>query len=220
MTQKLTLLFDLDGTLVDTDSLHLGAYQILLGEQGRSLTLHDYHTRIMGAANDAIAAFLFPDLTPREHDELTERKEALVRAAITHLAPTAGLLDVLDWADRHAVPYGVVTNAPRENAELMLTGLGLAERFPLLVIGAELARGKPDPLPYLTGLARLGGMAARAIAFEDSLSGIRAAVAAGIATVGLRTALGDDALFGAGATAVVSDFTDAALWTRMEAYLE
>jgi beta-phosphoglucomutase len=119
----------------------------------------------------------------------------------------------------HGVPYGVVTNAPRANAELMLTGLGLATRFPVLVIGDELAHGKPHPLPYLTGLERLGAAPERALAFEDSLSGIRAAAAAGIHTFGIRTALSDAALLGAGAAAVIDDFTDAALWALLEARL-
>ena len=69
----------------------------------------------------------------------------------------------------------VVTNAPRANAEKVLAALGLAQRLPILVIGAELARSKPDPLPYLTALERTGAGAAHSVAFEDSLSGVRAA---------------------------------------------
>ena len=212
---KLVLLFDLDGTLVDTDHLHVGAFSTLLAESGRALTLHDYRTRIMGAPDDAIMAFLFPDHPPHAHAEILERKEALVRASMDSLTPAAGLLDLLAWAAARAVPCGVVTNAPRLNAEAMLSALGLAGRFPIVVIGGELARAKPDPLPYLTGLARLGGEAARAIAFEDSLSGVRAASGAGIFTFGMRTALDDATLRAAGAAATIADFTDAALHGKL-----
>lgn len=217
MAAGLTLLFDLDGTLTDTDHLHLGAYAALLGEEGRSLTLEDYRARVMGAPNSAIMDFLFPDHPPHVRSALIERKEALVRASMGLLQPTAGLFDLLHWADRHGVRYGVVTNAPRANAEAMLTGLGLLERFPVLVIGDELAHGKPHPLPYLTGLERLGGTAARAVAFEDSVSGLRAAVAAGIHTFGLRTALPDATLRVAGAAGVIDDFADPGLWAYLEA---
>ncbi len=220
MPAPLVLLFDLDGTLLDTDHLHVGAFVTLLAETGRTLTLHDYRTRIMGAANDAIMAFLFPDHPPEAHEKIIERKEALVRASMGSLTPTPGLLDLLAWAAAREVPCGVVTNAPRPNAEKMLAGLGLADRFPVLVIGDELPRGKPDPLPYLTGLQRLGGEAARAVAFEDSLSGIRAASAAGIFTFGMRTALSDATLRDAGASAVISDFTDPALHAHLADMLE
>jgi HAD superfamily hydrolase (TIGR01509 family) len=212
---KLVLLFDLDGTLTDTDHLHVGAFATLLAESGRTLTLQDYRSRVMGASNDTIMSYLFPDHTPAAQVEMLERKEALVRARMGSLAPTRGLLDLLAWAAARSVPCGVVTNAPRANADQMLAAIGLGERFSVVVIGDELPRAKPDPLPYLTGLQRLGGEAARALAFEDSLSGVRAASAAGIFTFGMRGALDDVALRAAGASATIGDFTDAALHAKL-----
>ena len=175
MQPNFSLLFDLDGTLVNTDELHFGAFQVLLGERGRSITIETYQSRIMGATNDVIMREFFPDVPASEHRALADRKEALFRASATRMNPIAGALKVFDWARSRGVRIAVVTNAPRANAELMLNGLALADRIDALVIGDELPRGKPDPLPYLTGLERLGGIAERALAFEDSLSGIRAA---------------------------------------------
>ncbi len=209
---NLSLLFDLDGTLVDTDQLHFQAYQVLLADFDRSITLQTYQSRIMGASNDAIMREFFPDLPVEQHRALADRKEQLFRAAVTELQPTAGLLALLDWAEEREVGMAVVTNAPRANAELMLHGLGLDKRLSTLVIGDELARGKPDPLPYITGLARIGGQADRALAFEDSLSGIRSASTAGIRTFGLRTALPPEALTGAGASHIIDNFSDPVLW--------
>lgn len=219
MTAPLALLFDLDGTLVDTDRHHVAAWSELLAEAGRTLTLEDYRTRVMGAPNDAIMAFLFPEHGPERQAELADRKEAIFRASVASLEPAKGLLALLGWAGRHDVPCGVVTNAPRLNATLMLAGLGLADRFPVLVIGEELANGKPHPLPYLTGMQRLGAAPANTLAFEDSLSGIRSAAAAGIYTYGMRTALPDAALREAGASAVIADFTDAHLLATLDAAL-
>jgi beta-phosphoglucomutase len=213
---SLYLLFDLDGTLVDTDHLHVGAFRTLLAESGRTLSLDDYRAHIMGAANDAIGRFLLPEHPPDSHPAIMDRKETLVRAAMDKLAPTAGLLDLLAWAAERAVPCAVVTNAPRANADRMLAGLGLSDRFPVVVIGDELPRAKPDPLPYLTALEKLGAAARDAVAFEDSTSGIRAAAAAGIFTYGLRTALSDEALRTAGAGAIIDDFTDASLRAHLE----
>jgi len=216
MASHFTLLFDLDGTLVNTDELHFAAFQTLLADFGRTLTMDTYRTKIMGASNEAIMRELFPHEPAELHPQLAERKEALFRAAVTTLEPTRGVIELLDWARRHDVRVGVVTNAPRANADLMLGGIRIADRIDALVIGEELARGKPDPLPYLTGLERLNGDARRAIAFEDSLSGVRSASSAGIYTFGLHGALSDDALRDAGAKDVIEDFLSPALWRMLD----
>lgn len=82
-----------------------------------------------------------------------------------------------------------VTNAPRLNAELMLRALGLEGYFEHLVIGTECTRAKPFPDPYLEGMRLVGATdAARCVAFEDSPTGLGAAVAAGIPTAGTQGA--------------------------------
>ena len=210
-----TLLFDLDGTLTDTDELHVEAFRRLLAPLGRSITMDDYKTRIMGAPNEAIMGWLFPDEDAARHVAIAAEKEALFRSQADRLLPTAGLMPLLDWAERLDLKMAVVTNAPRDNAEMMLAGLGLTARLPVLVIGDELARGKPDPLPYLTALERLGSTADRALAFEDSRSGVRAAAAAGIETIGMLTGLDEATLRDAGASAAVRDFTDPWLADRL-----
>ena len=96
---------------------------------------------------------------------------------------------LLARADRAGIPMVAVTNAPRLNAEMLLSGLGIMDRFKALVIGDELAHGKPHPMPYLEGLRVVSGVAAQSVAFEDSRSGVQSASAAGIATIGIRTSL-------------------------------
>lgn len=206
------LLFDLDGTLVDTDALHIKAWNEILAEVGRALDHAFYRAHIMGAANDAIMRALFPDMPSSEWTRWTDAKEAAFRASVGALQPAQGLHRLLDWADERNIPMGVVTNAPRPNAILMLEGLGIADRFDVLVIGDELAQGKPHPLPYLTGLEKLGSAPDSALAFEDSASGVRAAAAAGILTVGMLAALPEATLRENGAEVVIRDFADPALW--------
>jgi len=127
-----------------------------------------------------------------------------------------GLMALLDRAERGGVPMVAVTNAPRANAELLLTGLGIAHRFKAVVIGDELAHGKPHPLPYLEGLRLAGASAQAALAFEDSRSGIQSATAARIATIGMRTGLSHADLIAAGAIASASAFDDPELIGRVE----
>ena len=213
----LALLFDLDGTMVDTDTLHIAAWKAVLAPMARQIDAAFYKARIMGFDAASTGAALFPDATRSAHLAYCDAKEAAFRGMVGTLEPTAGLADLLDWADSQGLKKAVVTNAPRDNALLMLRGLGWADRFPVLVIGEELAHGKPHPLPYLTGLQQLGASAAQAVAFEDSLSGMRAAVAAGLESVGIATALDPAALRGVGASLVVRDFTDPTLLRRLRA---
>ena len=101
-----------------------------------------------------------------------------------------------------------VTNAPRLNAEMLLAGLGIMQRFKAVVIGDELPHGKPHPLPYLEGLRAANAAPDRSVAFEDSRSGIKSACAAGITTIGIRTSLSHADLVEAGSRMTASTFED------------
>jgi HAD superfamily hydrolase (TIGR01509 family) len=118
------------------------------------------------------------------------------------------LIELLALADRANVPMVAVTNAPRLNAEMLLAGLGIAGRFKVLVIGDELAQGKPHPLPYLEGLRAVGAAPEMSVAFEDSRSGVRSASSAGIATIGIRTSLSHADMVAAGAAMTAKAFDD------------
>lgn len=213
------LLFDLDGTLADTDALHLLAMQQLLEEDGRVLTEAEFDAHISGRANADLCRYLFPDRPVSEHLAFADRKEARFRALSPTLAPTPGLLRLLDYAGQRPIGMAVVTNAPRANADHMLDALGLNGRFEHVLVAEELSRAKPHPLPYLTGLQRLGAQAGHALAFEDSVPGVTAASGAGIFTVGVSTSQTPEALMAAGARLVVADFDDARLWDVIERML-
>ncbi|MEJ5041558.1 HAD-IA family hydrolase [Pseudomonas sp. B21-036] len=206
------LLFDLDGTLTDTDTLHLQALQQLLREQGRELSEAEFDAHVSGRANADMCRYLFPGRPVAEHEAFADRKEARFRALSPTLQPTAGLERLLAHAERSGIGMAVVTNAPRANAQHMLAAMGLAERFEHVLVAEELARAKPDPLPYLTGLGRLGARADHALAFEDSVPGVTAASRAGILTVGLSTSQAPQVLLEAGAQLVVKNFDDERLW--------
>lgn len=209
---KPCLLFDLDGTLVHTDPVHFRAFNAMLAPFGRSVDEAFYLNNVMGRQNAAIMRDIFPDLPESEHQRLADQKEANFRAlaGAGALSPLPGLLDLLARAQEQDVPCCIVTNAPCANALQMLAAIGLRDRFDVMVIGDELEQAKPHPLPYLTGLARLGGAAERSVAFEDSRSGVQAAAAAQLPVIGIATSLGGDVLLAAGATIVAPDFMDPA----------
>ena len=208
---RLALLFDLDGTVVDTDVLHLAAFNEILAPYDRTLDSDGYRMHVMGRPNNQIMSNLLPHV-PNDHIGLAERKEALFRASLPgSLTPIAGILALLDWARDNDAGVAVVTNAPRENADAMLAACGLTGRFEAVVIGDECARPKPDPMPYQEAMRALGVTPSRSIAFEDSPSGLRAARASGARVFGLRTGLEDAELQQAGAHQCIQDFTDPAI---------
>lgn len=203
------LLFDLDGTLIDTDHLHFAVFRDLLAEAGHAIDQRFYLEEIHGQMNAAIFARLMPGTDP---EVMSDRKEAAFRDRLAgSVPPMAGAPDLLAQARARGWGLAVVTNAPRANAAAMLSAIGLADAFDTLVIGEECTAGKPDPAPYATAMARLGVTPADCIAFEDSPSGIRSSRAAGALTIGIRSALDDAALRAAGAHASLADFTDPAL---------
>ena len=111
---------------------------------------------------------LFPDLPASEHTALAAEKERLFRAQLGVLSPTPGVARILSYARQVGARTAVVTNAPRENATAMLTGLRIADCLDTIVIGGELAQGKPHPTPYLTALEVLDAAAEDASGRDDS----------------------------------------------------
>lgn len=206
-----TLLFDLDGTLAVTDWAHLAAFERVFAERGLEMNAHIFHARIMGRPNVDIGADFFPHLSKAEQEAICDYKEAVYRDMVGDVEPQPGVLDLLDWADANGVKCGVVTNAPRLNAMQFLDGAGLTHRFGTIVIGEELPHPKPHPMPYLKGLADLGGSADRSLAFEDSPAGMRSAMAAGMPVIGMTTNLDAQAVLAVGAVLAAPDFTDPAL---------
>lgn len=202
------LLFDIDGTLVDTDKVHIVAFNEMLKPFGIEVDEHFYFKNISGRTNPQILAELLPDLSKDHHQQLSREKEALFRDMAKVIEPLPGLMELFDWADQHDIPYAAVTNAPRENAEFVIRALNAWHRFDAVVIADEVGEHKPHPLPYLTGLKKLNGDPKRTIAFEDSRAGVTSAHAAGVAVVGLTTSASSDILKSVGATVTAPDYRD------------
>jgi len=202
------LLFDLDGTIVDSDAQHMKAFQSVFALHGVDLDHKRYVESILGAQNEAIGAEFLSHLSPEERKQALELKEATYRDNLGHIDPIEGFAELLDYADFKGLERALVTNAPRANAERVLEALGMRERIAIQVTGDDVARGKPDPTPYVTALRLTGAQARRSVAFEDSLSGLRSALGAGLAVIALTTTLRASTLLAAGATLAVADFTD------------
>ena len=203
------LLFDIDGTLADTDALHLEAFNQVLGPRGHIFDHVRFGKELQGFSNASISARFLAEEPPIRQAAIMDEKEATFRKLVAgKIQPLPGLMTLLALADRAGIPMVAVTNAPRLNAEMLLSGLGIMDRFKALVIGDELDHGKPHPMPYLEGLRAVNAVPALSVAFEDSRSGIQSASAAGIATIGMRTSLGHADMVTAGAVMTAKSFDD------------
>ena len=157
---------------------------------GKPISEAFFRERISGRSNPAICADLLPQKSVAEAEAFSAQKEQRFRdLAASQLSrlTTPGLERLIEWIDRTGVRTAAVTNAPRPNAELMLSSIGRLAWFETLVIGDECAAAKPDPEPYLVAMRRLGLQPAQCVALEDSPSGAAAAVAAGVRRQRTRT---------------------------------
>lgn len=206
------LLFDLDGTLANTDPVHYETWKEIMAGYGLQIDPAFYTANFSGRLNEPIIKDLLPHLSTAEGEWLARHKEAQFRERAASIPPMPGLPDMLSWMESQQLKRAIVTNAPVENAQFMVQSLGLATTFKTVILGDELPRGKPDPLPYQTALEQLGVAPDEAIAFEDSPSGLRSAIAAQIPTVAIASGHDPDELRSLGAVLVVKDFAEPQLW--------
>jgi HAD superfamily hydrolase (TIGR01509 family) len=202
------LLFDLDGTLAETDSLHLPTWADVLEPYGVQVDEEFYRESISGRNTSEIVRDLLPELSDEENRSVGDAKEARFRERATELEPLPGLVDFIERGREGGMSIVLVTNAPEENVQAILLALELRDFFDTVVLADEVEAVKPDPAPYKAALKKLGVSAEEALAFEDSVSGISSSVAAGITTVGITSSQGPDKLRNAGAFMTVENFTD------------
>mgnify|MGYP002622221956 CR=1 FL=1 len=209
------LLFDMDGTLVDSDPLHIAVFVEFLGARGVTITEADYMDRIHGRQNVEIFRHFLPDADP---DEMDLAKEAAYREKVgTSMEPMPGARDLIRRARSHGLKTGAVTNGPRANLEAVLKATGLTDAFDHTGTANDVTHGKPHPELYLAALDALSLAPDETLVFEDSPSGIASARAAGIDVIAIASSLSAKALVDLGALFAISDFTDPALKRHLTA---
>lgn len=174
------VIFDLDGTLVDTERLTQAAGLEAFAEQGIAVTPAFLHGLI--GKDDATGARLiraaFPQIDPEAFDAAWVA--ALDRRMAHGLPLKPGTLDLLA---RITQPMALATSSTRRQADRKLARAGLTGHFRHVVTFDDVARPKPAPEPYLRAAALLGVAPARCLVFEDSEPGAMSAHAAGMTVV-------------------------------------
>jgi putative hydrolase of the HAD superfamily len=180
------LLFDFDGLLVDTETPSRLAYEDLYREHGHELPLDKWATLVgtIGAEFDPDAHLERLVGRPLDREQLTTWRRAREDELVDLEDFRPGIEDYLAEAHRRGLSTAIVSSSTREWIARHLTRLDRANGWDAIVAAdGEVDRAKPQPALYLEALDALGLQPSEAIAFEDSLNGIRAAKAAGIFVV-------------------------------------
>lgn len=221
MATKATCFLDIDGTLAMTDGLYLKAFQDLMAEHGTTSGVDAawFATHVAGKVDADVFRAILPggaSIDDAAVRALSAKKDVLycerLRSDGAELVPGLGE-SFLPMCAAEGIRCIAVSNAQRGGCEAVLGQI--KARIPLaesiigdLIVGAECARAKPFPDPYLEALRRVGQPPARCVVFEDSRTGVKAGVAAGLKVVGLTTSMTAADMLAAGATTTVADWTE------------
>lgn len=181
------VLWDLDGTLVDSVAYHWDAWREVCDAEGLTVT-YDHFVQAFGKKNELILrGWIGEDADPARVSRIADAKERRFRDLVrAHgLDPLPG---VREWIARLAADgwqQAVATSAPAANYEAMIDAAGLRDAFGAAVVAEDVTHGKPDPEVFLIAAGRLKAAPQHAIVVEDAPTGIEAGRRAGMRTVGV-----------------------------------
>jgi HAD superfamily hydrolase (TIGR01509 family) len=198
----------MDGVIIHSNPIHREAWVAYNRRFGLETT-EAMHQRMYGKRNDQIVLdFYGAQLTPEEVFAHGAAKESLYREMIAPLLPGAFVPGVRSFIERHPdLAIGLGTNAEPPNVKFILEKSGLGSLFSAIVDGHQVKNAKPAPDIYLEVARRLNVDPKYCVVFEDSFSGVAAALAAGMRAVGVRTT---HQTF-EGVSLTIDDFDDPAL---------
>jgi HAD superfamily hydrolase (TIGR01549 family) len=202
------LIFDLDGTLIDTVYAHVFAWQRALAEAGLPVDGWRIHRRIGmsgGLFTRALARELGRPLNDEEINAIQDRHGELYRELLPERRPLPGAVDLLRHLGELGVPYGIATSGRRPEIDASLDALGIGPDVTVVDRG-EVMRAKPEPDLFLACQERMGVEIRDVTVVGDAVWDLLAARRAGMLSVGLLTGgYGEDELAQAGAFRVYRD---------------
>jgi len=178
------ILFDLDGTLLDTAKDLVHALNLVCDEQQQRRPIAETAASFVSQGAIGLVMHAFPHLSRDEAEPLRARLVAIYEENLcVHTAPYKGVPEMLAQLDQQNIPWGVVTNKMHYLAEPILEQIGLLENCRTLVGGDTAARNKPHPDPILYALDALGVTADNAVYMGDAEKDIQAGKAANATTI-------------------------------------
>jgi len=183
MAKIKALLFNLDGTLIDSEFFNFECWNEILAGYKVTLTYKDWLATYAGVPLPRNAQSLLAKYEiDTSLDEVITRRENLtlerLKTKDVNLMPD--VLDFIEFFYAQGLTLAIVTSSPRKDVEAIFERNGLAKYFSLIITRSEVSKSKPDPESYNLCVEKLGLDKAECLAFEDTLNGVKSALAAGI----------------------------------------
>lgn len=181
------VLWDMDGTLVDSEEFHWLSWRDTMAAEGLPIT-RDQFLVTFGQRNDSILPhWLGAGATPDRVQRIGDAKEALYRKLVREsgLAPLPGAAEWVRRLHQEKWRQAVASSAPRANLDVVLKVIGLAGCFQAVASAEDVTAGKPDPQVFLTAASRLQTPPGQCVVVEDAAAGVEAARRAGMRSIGV-----------------------------------
>lgn len=193
--QRPAVIFDFNGTLSDDEPILFRIFGELFDEHlNWAMTQQDYDCHLLGHSDREIVekALEISQTHGQDVDALLHLRKQRYRELVADDNPiqpdTVRLVQLLA---EHGVPLAIVTGAQHDDVSAVLESSPVGELIEIVVAEEDVTRGKPDPEGFLAGASRLGCAPADIVVFEDSVPGVRGALAAGMRCIAVSTAPSD-----------------------------
>jgi HAD superfamily hydrolase (TIGR01509 family) len=204
------IVFDFDGVIVDSEPVHFAALLEVARTFGHDFDFDAYLKHYVGFDDrDAFRAMIAqhegrtdfvpgralpPEIEARVVRLMADKARAFHRRASAGVPTIPGAAELIREAVAARFPIAIASGATTAEIDLILTGLGLRDAFPVVVSADDVHRSKPDPASYRLAVEKLAGQHValaltpeRCVAIEDTAAGVASAKAAGLLTLGLTT---------------------------------
>jgi beta-phosphoglucomutase family hydrolase len=190
-------IFDMDGVLLNNLDFHLHAFKLFGKERGKNLTSEQIQAVFGRKNSDMLQALLEQKLSDETIKRYEARKEELYRELIKpklRERVVSGLFEFIQTLRQRKYRIALATSGPIDNVNMVLDELNLRSDFSFIVTGDQVEKGKPHPEAFLKAAEGLDLPACQCVVFEDSFSGVEAALRAGCKCVALATTHTEDEL--------------------------
>ena len=212
------IIFDMDGVVVDSHPIHIRAWRRLLFSLGRTPTDKELEFVRDGRRKDEILCHFLGELSDDQIQSYGREKDRLFREETRSLKTVDGLGQLLDELERAALPMAIASCGSMWRVHHILDVLGLSHYFTSVITGDEVKFGKPHPALFQKAAQQMRTSPEDSLVFEDSISGVQAATAAGMKCLGIGERRRTQDLLEAGACYVLRNFMGISLNQMQELF--